>query len=88
MIGIGNTLLQVSLNPLVTDVVANDKLTGTLTLGQFVKAVSSFLGPILAAWVTGSFFGWKMIFPVYAGLSLLALIWLWLTPIQEKQQER
>ena len=29
-----------------------------------------------------------MIFPVYAGLSLLALIWLWLTPIQEKQQER
>ena len=88
LIGIGNTLLQVSLNPLVTDVVANDKLTGTLTLGQFVKAVSSFLGPILAAWVTGSFFGWKMIFPVYAGLSLLALIWLWLTPIQEKQQER
>ena len=49
LIGIGNTLLQVSLNPLVTDVVANDKLTGTLTLGQFVKAVSSFLGPILAA---------------------------------------
>ncbi len=88
LIGIGNTLLQVSLNPLVTDVVANDKLTGTLTLGQFVKAVSSFLGPILAAWVTGSFFGWKMIFPIYAGLSLLALIWLWLTPIQEKQQER
>jgi len=63
LIGIGNTLLQVSLNPLVTDVVANDKLTGTLTLGQFVKAVSSFLGPILAAWVTGSFFGWKMFMP-------------------------
>ena len=47
LIGIGNTLLQVSLNPLVTNVIAGDKLTGTLTLGQFVKAVSSFLGPII-----------------------------------------
>ena len=85
LIGIGNTLLQVSLNPLVTNVIAGDKLTGTLTLGQFVKAVSSFLGPIIAATVTGSFLGWKMIFPIYAAISLLALVWLWLTPIAEQK---
>ena len=85
LIGIGNTLLQVSLNPLVTNVIAGNKLTGTLTLGQFVKAVSSFLGPIIAAAVTGSFLGWKMIFPIYAAISLLALIWLWLTPIAEQK---
>lgn len=85
LIGIGNTLLQVSLNPLVTNVIAGDKLTGTLTLGQFVKAVSSFLGPIIAAAVTGSFLGWKMIFPIYAAISLLALVWLWMTPIAEQK---
>ena len=85
LIGIGNTLLQVSLNPLVTNVIAGDKLTGTLTLGQFVKAVSSFLGPIIAAAVTGSILGWKMIFPIYAAISLLALVWLWLTPIAEQK---
>lgn len=85
LIGIGNTLLQVSLNPLVTNVIAGNKLTGTLTLGQFVKAVSSFLGPIIAAAVTGSFLGWKMIFPIYAAISLLALVWLWLTPIAEQK---
>lgn len=85
LIGIGNTLLQVSLNPLVTNVIAGDKLTGTLTLGQFVKAVSSFLGPIIAAAVTGSVLGWKMIFPIYAAISLLALVWLWLTPIAEQK---
>lgn len=85
LIGIGNTLLQVSLNPLVTNVIAGDKLTGTLTLGQFVKAVSSFLGPIIAAAVTGSILGWKMIFPIYAAISLLALVWLWLTPITEQK---
>lgn len=85
LIGIGNTLLQVSLNPLVTNVIAGDKLTGTLTFGQFVKAVSSFLGPIIAAAVTGSILGWKMIFPIYAAISLLALVWLWLTPIAEQK---
>ena len=85
LIGIGNTLLQVSLNPLVTNVIAGDKLTGTLTLGQFVKAVSSFLGPIIAAAVTGSLLGWKMIFPIYAAISLLTLVWLWLTPIAEQK---
>ncbi|MFR8805389.1 MAG: MFS transporter, partial [Anaerovoracaceae bacterium] len=46
MLGIGNTMLQVALNPLVTNVVSAEKLTGTITLGQFIKAMSSFLGPI------------------------------------------
>lgn len=87
MIGIGNTLLQVSLNPLVADVVSSDRLTGTLTLGQFVKAISSFVGPILAAAAVGSTLGWKMIFPIYALLSLVAFIWLSLTPIEDKRSE-
>jgi fucose permease len=88
LIGIGNTLLQVSLNPLVADVVNSDKLTGTLTLGQFVKAVSSFIGPILAASVVGSTLGWRMIFPIYAGLSLVAFIWLSFTPIEDKRSDK
>jgi fucose permease len=85
-LGIGNTLLQVSLNPLVTDVVAREKLTGTLTLGQFVKAVCSFLGPIITSWAVGMSFGWKLIFPIYAITSLIALIWLWFTPIEESEK--
>ena len=87
LIGIGNTLLQVSMNPLVMEVVTKDKLTGTLTFGQFVKTVSSFVGPILAAWAAGTFFGWKMIFPIYAGASLVALLWLWLTPIRDIREK-
>ena len=49
LLGIGNTLLQVAMNPLVSEVVSGDRLTGTITLGQFVKAVCSFLAPIIAA---------------------------------------
>lgn len=87
LLGMANTLLQVSLNPLVTDVVGSGKVTGTLTLGQFVKAVSSFAGPFIVAWASGTAFGWKQVFPIYAGMSLLALIWLWLTSVDEVRQE-
>jgi len=85
-LGMGNTLLQVALNPLVSDVVSKEKLTGTLTLGQFVKAICSLLGPILTSWASGMVFGWKLVFPIFMATSFLALVWLWLTPIQEKQK--
>jgi fucose permease len=86
-IGIGNTILQVSLNPLVTDVVNGGKLTGTLTLGQFIKSISSFLGPIFAGWASGTVWGWKYIFPIYALTSLIASVWLLLTPIPETKAQ-
>ncbi|EGQ15423.1 MULTISPECIES: MFS transporter [Prevotellaceae] len=85
LVGIGNTILQVALNPLVTNVVTPKQLTGTLTLGQFIKAVSSFLGPIIVAWAVGTAYGWKMIFLFYAATSLLAFVWLWATPIPESE---
>ena len=85
MLGIGNTILQVALNPLVSNVVSPDKLTGTMTLGQFIKAVSSFLGPILTAAFAGGVFGWKMVFPVYAAVTLLGMVWLALSPINENR---
>lgn len=88
MLGIGNTMLQVALNPLVTNVVSAEKLTGTMTLGQFIKAMSSFLGPILAAMFAGSVWGWKAIFPVYAAVTVLAMAWLAVSPIQEQLIEK
>lgn len=49
LLGIGNTIIQVALNPLLASVVKGDALTSSLTAGQVVKAVSSFLGPFIAA---------------------------------------
>lgn len=75
-LGIGNTMLQVSLNPMVAAVVNAGRITSVLTWGQFIKAVSSFLGPILAG-AAASFLGdWKWIFLVYAVTSLLSMLWL------------
>ena len=76
LLGIGNTILQVSLNPMVAAVVKPDKVASTLTLGQFIKAISSMLGPVLAGCVAAAWGDWKLIFPVYAVASVLSLIWL------------
>jgi fucose permease len=88
LIGIGNTIIQVALNPLVTNVVAKEKLTGSLTLGQFIKALSSWLGPNAAAWLAASTLGWKFVFPVFALVSLLAALWLWGTRIHEETGDK
>ena len=87
-IGIGNTIIQVALNPLVTNVVSKDQLTGTLTLGQFVKAISSWLGPNAAAWLAGTTIGWIYVFPVFGLITLLAGIWLWVTPVRESEKNK
>lgn len=55
LLGIGNTILQVSLNPLLLDVVSKEKVTSMLTLGQFIKAISSTLGPVIASAAVGLF---------------------------------
>lgn len=49
-LGVGNTFMQVSLNPLVSNVIAPQKLASTLTFGQFVKAFTGILAPVIAGW--------------------------------------
>lgn len=84
-LGIGNTILQVSLNPLLTDVVKGQALTSSLTAGQVVKAVSSFSGPFIAAFAVHYFGNWKYLFPIFAFITLLSSLWLWQTRITEEK---
>lgn len=84
MLGIGNTILQVSLNPLLTNVVSEEKLTSMLTTGQVVKAVSSFCGPFIAAFAARIFGAWQYLFPIYAAITLVSAIWLMLTGIPKE----
>jgi len=86
LLGIGNTILQVSLNPLVTNVVPDNRITGMLTFGQFIKAISSFLGPVIIGLAASAFGNWKLIFPVYAGATLLSFVWLLSVHINEQDE--
>ena len=89
LLGIGNALMQTSLNPLVASIVGGDGLASTLTFGQFVKAIASFLAPYIAMWgataVIPSFgLDWRILFPVYAIIGILAIVALSMTSIHEE----
>lgn len=93
LLGIGNALMQTSLNPLVSNLISSDKLASTLTFGQFVKAIASFLAPIIAAWgattVLPTFgLGWRALFLIYAAVSLLSIAMLAATPIEEERPDK
>ena len=93
LLGIGNAIMQTSLNPLVTNLISGDKLASTLTFGQFVKAIASFLAPIIAAWGATTFMptfglGWRVLFIIYAAVSLLSVAALGATPIEEERPDK
>lgn len=85
LLGIGNTLMQVSINPLLSNIVRGEKLASSLTLGQFVKAIASFIAPLIAAWAAASFGDWKLLFPIFMVVAVIATIWLGLTQIKEEE---
>ena len=93
LLGIGNAVMQTSLNPLVSNLISPDKLASTLTFGQFVKAIASFLAPILAAWgattVMPTFgLGWRALFVIYAVICVLSVVALGATPIDEERPDK
>ncbi len=88
LLGIGNTIIQVSANPLLQDVSPSDKLASYMSTSQFVKAIVSFGGPIIASFLARSFGDWKLVFAVYGITSLLGALWLSMTPIVESKPDR
>lgn len=93
LLGIGNAIMQTSLNPLVTNLISGDKLASTLTFGQFVKAIASFLAPILAAWGATTYLptfglGWRVLFVIFAIVSFLSISALAATPIEEERPDK
>jgi len=88
LLGIGNTIIQVSANPLLQDVSPSEKLASYMSTSQFIKAIVSFSGPIIATFFFISFGNWKLVFAVYGLTSLLAALWLSLTPITESKPNR
>ncbi len=83
LLGIGNTLMQVSLNPLITCIVSGEKLASTLTFGQFIKAIASFIAPIIASWASVRFGNWLLLYPIFLAFAVIATAYLWLTKIDE-----
>ncbi len=93
LLGIGNALMQTSLNPLLSTIVSGEKLASSLTFGQFVKAIASFLAPYIAGWgaimaIPSFGLGWRVLFPIYLIICVLATILLGYTSFKEEKEER
>lgn len=92
LLGIGNALMQTSLNPLVSSVIKGGNLASTLTFGQFVKAIASFMAPYIAMWGAMSAIptfglGWRVLFPIYMVIGVLTSLLLASAPIDEERTE-
>ena len=83
LLGIGNTIVQVSSNPLLLDFVHGNTASSFLSFSQFVKAVGSMIGAPLAAFFAARFGDWKILFLVFGVVSILAVLWLGTARIEE-----
>jgi fucose permease len=92
LLGIGNAIMQTSLNPLVDSVMKGGASASTLTFGQFIKSIASFLAPIIASWgaMSNTFgLGWRVLYPIYLGVGILATLLLFGTkPPSDSPQRR
>ena len=89
LLGIGNAIMQTSLNPLLSDLISPDKLASSLTFGQFVKAIASFLAPLIASWgatqaIPELGLGWRILFPIYAAIGILSVLALNVTRLEHE----
>jgi fucose permease len=87
LLGTGATLLQVAGNPIMRDVSPEGKYARNLSFGQFVKAIGSLstaLLPIVA--VAYWQLDWRIIFPIYAPIVFITLLYLYFTTIKEESK--
>ena len=91
LLGRGNALMQTSLNPLVSSLVRGH-LASTLTFGQFIKAIASLMAPYIAMWgathaIPDLGMGWRVLFPIYMTIGVVASLLLAGTPIDEETRD-
>lgn len=87
LLGVGNTIIQVSANPLLIDVVPGNRSASFLSFSQFIKSIGSMVAPFLASYFALTFGNWKIVFLVFGVFSLLTVLWLHFTTFNETVSE-
>lgn len=87
LLGAGAAILQVAGNPIMRDVSAPGTYARNLTFGQFIKAIGSLSGSLIP-FVAARWLGmdWSILFPIYSIALIITIIWVWLTPIRERDK--
>lgn len=87
LLGIGNTILQVGINPLISNVVSGGRMTSTLTWGQVFRSVCSLSGPFIASIAAVRFGNWRLVFLIYGLITVLTAVWLLMTPVPREPRQ-
>ena len=92
VLGIGNVIIQVSANPLLVDIVPEDRSSSFLSLSQFFKSIGSMVGPFVAA-ITGPWLAsllgdnsegaWRYGLYLFGLVALISWIWLSAVKVEE-----
>lgn len=87
LLGIGNTVLQVAVNPMLACLVPPERMSGYLTVGQIFRNCSLLLVAPLVTLAAARFGAWNLLLPLYAALTLGAALWMQAVPIPERYAE-
>jgi fucose permease len=87
VLGVGTTLLQVAGNPIMRDVSEEGMFARNLSFAQFVKGVGSVGSTALVGWLAVGELGWRKVFPVFLGLSVVALVSVLMLKVKETRAE-
>ncbi len=84
LLGIGNTIVQVAVNPLLATIVPVERMTGFLTVGQIFRNFSLLLVAPLVALFSVWMDSWRGLLLLYALLTVVGGIWLQVTSVPEQ----
>ena len=97
LVGIGNTIIQVSANPLLVDIVPDDKASSYMSFSQFLKSIGSMIGPFVAAVIgpklavlfnDNSGVGqWRYGLYLFGIIAFLSWLWLFYSKVEETKFE-
>jgi fucose permease len=87
VLGVGTTLLQVAGNPIMRDVSEEGMFARNLSFAQFVKGIGSVGSTALVGWLAVGELGWRKVFPVFLGLSVIAFVAVLLLKVKETRAE-
>jgi len=98
LLGIGNTIIQVSANPLLMDLVPAEKASSYMSFSQFLKSIGSMIGPFVAAVIgpkiaillgdTSGVGSWRYGLYLFGIIALLSGIWLSSVKVAESKSEQ
>ncbi|MCM1301475.1 MAG: MFS transporter [Bacteroides cellulosilyticus] len=86
LLGIGNTVVQVAVNPLLATIVPGERMTSYLTVGQIFRNTSLLLLAPLVTGLVAATGSWRLLLPIYAVLTVAGGVWLQLTTVPEPPQ--